>query len=183
MTSQLRSAEFDTRPVPEPPSTSVAPQDVGLLVLRLTLGVILAAHGTQKLFGWFGGNGIDGTGRFFQASGYPAPEFMATVAGLIETGGGIALALGLLTPLAAAAVLGNMVNAVAVGWAGGFFAPTGIEFPLLLACAAGALALSGPGRFSVDRSLPVLRVHRLGYGASAVALALITAGIFLAMRN
>ncbi|WP_240466701.1 DoxX family protein [Streptomyces sp. S5] len=81
--------------------------DAGLLLLRIAVGAIMAAHGAQKLFGWFGGGGIDGTAQFFTSVGYPAGEAMATVAALTETFGGLALILGLLTPLAAAAVTGT----------------------------------------------------------------------------
>jgi putative oxidoreductase len=183
MPSQTQTLDHDSRSLTGPQPPSVTPTDVGLLALRLVLAVTLAAHGTQKLFGWFGGGGIDGTAQFFKANGYPAATAMATVAGIIETGGGVALGLGLLTPLAGAAVLGNMVNAIAVTSGGGFFSPDGIELPLLLACAAGALALSGPGRFSVDRFLPILRRHRLSHGAGALAVSLVTAAVFLSVRS
>lgn len=99
--------------------------DAGLLLLRLALGLTMAAHGAQKLFGWFGGPGLDGTGQFFTMSGYPAGRTMAVVAGLSETLGGLGLVAGLLTPLAGAAVVGTMINALAVKWGGGFFAPKG----------------------------------------------------------
>ncbi|WP_030246603.1 DoxX family protein [Streptomyces sp. NRRL S-350] len=157
--------------------------DAGLLLLRLALGLTMAVHGSQKLFGWFGGGGIDGTGHFFTMSGYPAGNVMAVVAGLTETLGGLALAVGLLTPLAGAAVVGTMVNAIAVTWDGGFFAPKGFEFALLLAAGAAALALTGPGRYAVDRFLPVVRSHRLAYGAAAVVLGLVTAGVTLLLRK
>ncbi|WP_228000578.1 DoxX family protein [Nocardia australiensis] len=157
--------------------------DAGLLVLRLAVGSTLAAHGTQKLFGWFGGAGVAGTGKFFTASGYPAGETMAAIAGLSETLGGLGLALGLLTPLAAAAVLGTMINAIVVKGTGAFFAPKGVEYELILALAAAALALTGPGRVAVDHCLPALRNHRLGYGIAAIALAVITAGVVLLTRN
>src|SRR5581483_6774333 len=90
--------------------------DIGLLVLRVGLGLTIASHGAQKLFGWFGGAGIKGTGAFFTAAG-------------------LGLALGLLTPLAGAAVFGAMVNAIAVDWQGGFLATkgTGWEYPFAIA--------------------------------------------------
>ncbi|KJK58243.1 DoxX family protein [Saccharothrix sp. ST-888] len=163
--------------------TSPHAHDVGLLLLRLALGLTMAAHGSQKLFGWFGGGGIDGTGAFFTMSGYPAGKAMAVVAGLTEVCGGLGLAVGLLTPLAGAAVVGTMVNALAVTWGGGFFAPKGVEYELLLTAGAAALALTGPGRIAVDRFLPVLRSHRLAYGAAAVVLGLVTAAIILLLRN
>lgn len=163
--------------------TSPHAYDAGLLLLRLALGLTMAAHGSQKLFGWFGGGGIDGTGRFFTMSGYPAGDAMAVVAGLTETLGGLALAVGLLTPLAAAALVGVMVNALAVTWGGGFFAPKGSEYEWLLTAAAAALALTGPGRYAADRFLPVLRAHRLAYGAAAVVVGLVTAGVVLLLRK
>ncbi|MEV7090967.1 DoxX family membrane protein [Streptomyces sp. NPDC093085] len=160
-----------------------AAYDIGLLLLRLVLGLTMAAHGGQKLFGWFGGGGVDGTGAFFTSSGYPAGKAFAVVAGLTETVGGLGLALGLLTPLMGAAVVGTMVNAIAVKGTGSFFAPAGIEYELLLTTAAAALALTGPGRIAVDRFLPFLRTHRLAYGATAVALGLVTAAVILLLRN
>ncbi|MEU1690201.1 DoxX family protein [Streptomyces hirsutus] len=157
--------------------------DVGLLVLRLVLGLTMAAHGAQKLFGWFGGGGVEGTGMFFASLGYPSPEAFAVVAGLTETLGGLGLAFGLLTPLAAAAVAGTMVNAIAVKWGGGFFAPEGVEYELVLTLAAVALALTGPGRIAVDRLLPRLRSHRLEYGIVAVVLGAVVAGVTLLLRH
>ncbi|OAH10274.1 DoxX family protein [Streptomyces jeddahensis] len=157
--------------------------DVGLLLLRLGLGLTMAAHGAQKLFGWFGGAGLEGTGRFFTMSGYPSGTTMALVAGLAETLGGLGLVLGLLTPLAGAAIFGTMINALAVKWGGGFFAPDGVEYELLLAVAAASLALTGPGRYAVDRFLPVLRAHRLGYGIAALVLGAVGAVVILLMRK
>ncbi|MFG2388816.1 DoxX family protein [Streptomyces lavendulae] len=169
------------------PAVQDAPtaHDAGLLLLRVVLGLTVAAHGVQKLFGWFDGGGITGTGQFFTASGYPAGETMAVVAGLTETLGGLALAVGLLTPLAGAAVLGTMINAAAVHGPGAFFAPKGMEYELLLAVAAAALTLSGPGRFAVDRLLPVpaLRDHRLALGAQALALGVVLAAVTLLVRS
>jgi putative oxidoreductase len=157
--------------------------DVGLLLLRLAVGLTMAAHGAQKLFGWFGGGGLDGTGQFFSMSGYPQGRTMAVVAGLSETLGGLGLALGLLTPLAGAAVVGTMINAVAVRWDGGFFMPEGMEYELLLAVAGAALALTGPGRYAADRFLPFLRHHKLAYGVAAVVLAVVVAGVMLLLRK
>ena len=157
--------------------------DVGLLLLRSMVGVAMAAHGSQKLFGWFGGGGIHGTGEFFSQSGYPAAEVMAVVSGLIETLGGLALVLGLLTPLAAAAIVGDMLNAVAVKFGGGFFAPSGMEYELLLTVAAASLAFTGPGRIALDRFVPVLRAHRLAYGALTVLVALVVGAVMLLLRK
>ncbi|MBM7440407.1 DoxX family protein [Streptomyces sp. HB132] len=166
-----------------PGTPSLRAYDAGLLLLRLALGLTVAAHGAQKLFGWFGGGGITGTGQFFEMSGYPSGETMAVIAGLSEIFGGLGLVAGLLTPLAGAVVFGTMINALAVKWGGGFFAPDGVEFELLLTAGAAGLALTGPGRIAVDRFLPWLRAHRLGYGAAAVALGAVTAGLVLLIRN
>ncbi|MCX5609593.1 MULTISPECIES: DoxX family membrane protein [unclassified Streptomyces] len=166
-----------------PLALSTPGHDSGLLLLRLVLGLTMAAHGSQKLFGWFGGGGISGTGQFFTASGYPAGDAMAVLAGLTETLGGLGLALGLLTPLAGAAIVGTLINAIAVHGAGSFFAPKGIEYELLLVAGAAALALTGPGRYAVDRFLPVLRSHRLAHGALAVTLGVVLAAVLLLVRS
>lgn len=173
------------RPATESGSPSSPPHayDAGLLIVRLALGLTVAAHGAQKLFGWFGGGGLEGTGQFFAMSGYPSGKTMALIAGLSETLGGLGLVLGLLTPLAGAAALGTMINAMAVKWGGGFFAPAGVEYELLLAATAAGLALTGPGRLAVDRRLPVLRAHRLLHGIAAVVLAAVIAGLVLLVRD
>ncbi|MFJ9414323.1 DoxX family membrane protein [Streptomyces sp. NPDC101227] len=183
MTSPLSTLQTpilgaDTRQAP-----SAHGYDAGLLLLRLALGLTMAAHGAQKLFGWFGGGGLEGTGQFFAMSGYPSGKTMALVAGVSETLGGLGLVLGLLTPLAGAAVVGTMINALAVKWGGGFFAPKGVEYELLLTAGAAALALAGPGRFAADRLLPVLRAHRLAYGVVALVLAVVAAGGVLLVRK
>ncbi|MFF5567862.1 DoxX family membrane protein [Streptomyces sp. NPDC012623] len=174
-----------TRPDGPDAPHAATPQayDIGLLLLRVVLGLTMAAHGSQKLFGWFGGGGIDGTGAFFTMSGYPSGKALAVVAGLSETLGGLGLAIGLLTPLAGAAVVGTMVNAIAVKGTGHFFAPAGIEYEVLLTAGAAALALTGPGRIAVDRFLPWVRAHRLAYGAAAVLLGLVVAGVTLLLRS
>ncbi|WSQ41055.1 DoxX family membrane protein [Streptomyces sp. NBC_01224] len=165
------------------PAAPARAYDIGLLVLRLALGLIMAAHGAQKLFGWFGGGGIDGTGQFFAATGYPSPRAFAVVAGLGEALGGLGLVLGLLTPLAAAAVAGTLVNAISVKWGGGFFAPEGVEYEILIALTAVTLALTGPGRIAVDRLLPWLRSHRVAYGVAAIVLGAVVAGVTLLLRH
>ncbi|MFJ5547522.1 DoxX family protein [Streptomyces sp. NPDC093225] len=168
------------------PSATLRPShasDAGLLLLRLAVGLTMAAHGSQKLFGWFGGGGISGTGQFFTASGYPAGDAMAVVAGLAETLGGLGLAAGLLTPLAGAALVGTMINALAVIWSGGFFAPEGVEYELLLTVSAAGLTLAGPGRYALDSFVPALRTHRLRTGLYALLLAVAAAAVTLLLRK
>lgn len=164
------------------PGIRLRAHNVGLLLMRLALGLPMASHGAQKLFGWFSGGGVDGTGQFFTSVGYPSGKAMAVLAGLSELLGGLGLALGLLTPLAGAAVVGIMVNAVAVKWGGGFYTPTGVEYELTLASGAAALALSGPGRLALDAHLPGVRTHRAGYGITAVALGILMAALVLLFR-
>jgi putative oxidoreductase len=164
----------DARRIPGNHGATPHAYDLGLFVLRLFLGGTIASHGAQKLFGWFGGGGLKGTAAFFDQAGYPHSHVFAIVAGLTEGLGGLGLAFGLLTPLAGAAVLGTMVNAIAVDWHGisskGFFAPSGIEYPLLIAAGAAALTLTGPGRYAIDHGLPVLRRHRAWFGVVAVII-------------
>lgn len=162
---------------------TTTPFDVGLPVLRLVLGAIMIVHGTQKLFRWFDGPGIKATGAFFSRAGYPAGETMAAIAGLTETLGGLGLILGLLTPLAAAAVVGIMINAISTKWTGAVLGLKGIEFESLIIAAAVTLALTGPGRFAVDRFLPVLRNHRLVHGLLALVLGVVLAVVVLLLRD
>jgi putative oxidoreductase len=127
----------------------------GLLLLRLALGGIMAAHGAQKLFGWWGGPGLAGTAGMCSKMAYRAPFLMACTLALAEVGGGLSVAAGLLTPLGALAAVTVMINAVyLVHWAKGFFVGNGgYEFNLLIMAAALALAALGPGRFSLDHAI------------------------------
>ncbi|MGW7410697.1 DoxX family membrane protein [Streptomyces sp. NPDC054833] len=129
-------------------------RDVGLLLLRMGTGGVLAAHGAQKLLGWFGGGGIEGTGKFMESVGYSPGKASATAAGLAEAGGGTLLALGLATPAAGAAAAGAMAGAAAVHVPNGFFAAEGgFEYAASLGLAAAGLAITGPGRLSLDHAL------------------------------
>ncbi|QIK08973.1 DoxX family protein [Streptomyces sp. Je 1-4] len=183
MTSPLGTLASSRLAIPTRSAPSPRGYDAGLLLLRLALGLTMAAHGAQKLFGWFGGPGLDGTGQFFTMSGYPAGRTMAVVAGLTETLGGLGLAAGLLTPLAGAAVVGTMINALAVKWGGGFFAPKGVEYELLLTVGAAALTLTGPGRYAIDRLLPGLRAARPVHGLLALLLGVVMAAGVLLVRK
>jgi putative oxidoreductase len=124
-------------------------------VLRLVLGTTLAAHGAQKLFGWFEGGGLKGTAGFFGSNlRFRAPLAMAFFAGLGEFGGGALVALGLFTPLGCLALVVVMLIAIfTVHWPNGFFLQkSGYEYNLLIGAAAVAIAAIGPGRFSLDRA-------------------------------
>ncbi len=124
----------------------------GILLLRVVLGLLMAAHGSQKLFGWFGGSGLSGTAAGFARIRFRAPLLMALAAALAEFAGGLLLAIGLATPLATLALIVVMLNAIATThWQNGFWnTKRGYEFNLLILTAAVAIAATGPGRFSLD---------------------------------
>ena len=145
--------------------------NLGLLLLRLVVGLSFAAHGAQKLFGWFGGYGLENTGRGFEQLGFVPGRRHAFAAGLSEVGAGLLLASGLLTPLAGAIVFAVMlVAAVSVHGKGGFFATNGgYEYNLLIAATAISLAFIGPGAWSLDARLG-LPLGGPAWGVIAVAL-------------
>jgi putative oxidoreductase len=128
-----------------------------LLVFRLVLGLLMAGHGAQKLFGWFGGHGLTGTGGFFEALGFRPGRLFAALAGLGELVSGLLVAVGLLGPIGPALMISVMLVAiVSVHWGHGVFAATnGVELPLLYAVAALALAFTGPGTLSLDAVLRI----------------------------
>ncbi len=124
------------------------------VALRLVLGITMTAHGAQKLFGWFGGYGLEGTAGFFASQLHLTPGlFWATLAGSGEFFGGLLLILGLATRLAAANTAIVMLVAITTVHSGGFFAPNGMEFPLSLLAMSIALIISGGGALSADTRL------------------------------
>ena len=126
--------------------------DAGIFVIRVLFGLAIASHGVQKLSNWFGGYGIRKTGGFFETLGFRPGAAFATAAGLSEMGGGLLIAVGLFTPIGAAAVLSAMLVAIfSVHAKNGFFATgNGIELPFLYAAAAVGIALTGGGAISLD---------------------------------
>jgi len=128
---------------------------LGITVLRATIGGIFFAHGAQKLFGWFGGHGLQATGQAFDSMGMKPGKRNALLAGAAEAGGGTLIATGFLSPLGSAAVIGVMEQAIrSVHKEKGFFVTEGgYEFNLALVVAAVALADLGPGPLSLDRAL------------------------------
>jgi putative oxidoreductase len=130
---------------------------LGLLILRLVVGLTLASHGAQKLFGSFGGPGLPGTAGMFGKLGYRWPVAMAYLAGAAELAGGVLFAVGLLTPFAALALIVVMLNAIiTVHWSKGFFMTAGgYEYNLAIAAVAAAVAALGPGRYSIDDALGI----------------------------
>src|SRR3954471_960763 len=157
----------------------------GLLVARLVFGLSLAAHGAQKLFGWFGGYGLVGTGGFFEQLGYRPGKTFAALAGSAEFGGGLLMALGLLGPVGAALTISVMiVAAVTVHLGKGFFASAGgIELAFLYTAAAVVLALTGPGVFSLDAVLGLEWLSAPVTAGGAIALGVIGGVANLAIRK
>ena len=158
--------------------------NLGLLLLRLAVGATLAAHGSQKLFGWFGGGGIQGTGQGLEHLGFVPGRRAAVLAGLAEFGGGLLLAFGALTPLAAAAIVGVMTVAIgSVHIKNGFFnMQGGYEFPLVLSVAALSTVVTGPGTYSVDALLG-LDLSGPIWAAGALVVGLIGGLVQLSARH
>jgi putative oxidoreductase len=147
----------------------------GLLILRLVAGLTLAAHGAQKLFGWFGGTGISGTMQMQGRLGLkPAPLWAGMVI-LGEFGGGLSVAFGLLTPLGAAGMFAAMFMAIAKShWKNGFWnGKRGIEFPLQLLTVGVAVGIMGPGNYSLDALFGIALPQTLLFVILAVAALLV----------
>ena len=144
--------------------------NLALLVLRLVVGLGFAAHGAQKLFGAFGGGGIAGTGGIFEQIGLRPGRLHAVAAGASELAGGLLIAVGLVMPFAAAALIGAMTAAMLTvhGRNGFFITNNGFEYPLMLSAAVFALAGVGAGAWSLDHALGV---HLVGTGWALGALA------------
>jgi putative oxidoreductase len=159
--------------------------DLGLFLIRVVFGLVFAGHGAQKLFGWFGGYGIAGTGGFLESIGFRPGKLFATAAALSEFGGGLLLALGFLGPVGPALLLSVMfVAGITVHRKNAFFVATnGLEHPLIMATAAVGIALTGPGRFSLDAALGDYRLLTPGVTWIILALGLIGAIANLAMRR
>lgn len=150
--------------------------DAALLIARLIVGLALAAHGMQKLQGWFGGPGLKGTGGVFESLGFRPGLLFAIAAGLAEVGGGLLTATGLLGPIGPGLIIAIMVVAiVGVHLPNGFFAQAdGYELALLYAVVGLMLAISGPGRYSLDSllgfsalSAPTVEWIVIGVGVAA----------------
>ncbi|GHI00103.1 DoxX family protein [Neobacillus kokaensis] len=129
--------------------------NLGLLLIRLVIGVLFIGHGAQKLFGWFGGYGLKGTGGWFESIGMKPGVTMALFAGLAELIGGALFALGLLTPLAGIMIAGTMVMAIIKVHApnGLWSTANGYEYNLTLLAVAIGIALIGPGQYALDSLL------------------------------
>jgi putative oxidoreductase len=151
----------------------------GLLIARLVFGTVMAAHGTQKLFGWFGGYGIAGTGGFFESVGFRPGRVLALAAGLGETASGLLVALGLFGPIGPAVMLSVMIVASSLHWNNGLLATSnGIELPLLYSASAVSLALTGYGAYSLDAFFGIV-----GLWTPELVWAALALGVFGGVAN
>lgn len=154
--------------------------DLAFVIPRAVIGLLFIGHGLQKLFGWFGGNGIAGTASSFEKIGIHPPRVWAIIAGLGEFLGGLGLGLGFATPIAAAVLTAVMLTAIVfVHLPNGIWsARGGLEYPLVLIAANALYGLAGAGQYALDAylhlslGLPAPRVYLLG-----LILALIIAAV------
>jgi putative oxidoreductase len=146
---------------------------IGLLLARVVLGLLMAAHGSQKLLGWFGGHGLAGTAGFFDSIGFRPGILFATVASATEVLSGILMVAGFLGPVGPALMISVMIVASSMHWKNGIFAMNnGVEVPLLYAVGAATLLFTGPGAFSLDAllGLGALSTPTLQWGALVIGV-------------
>src|SRR5947209_1405431 len=158
---------------------------IGLLLVRVVFGVLIAAHGSQKLFGWFGGYGLTGTGAFFEQLGFRPGRLFAAAAGWTEVLGGVGVAVGFGGPIGPALIVLVMIVAVvSVHWGHGLFAATnGIEVPLLYAASAAGLAFTGSDSYSLDALFGLTSICATANAGIALGLRTLGAIANLAARQ
>jgi len=164
------------------PKPKEASLNLGQLAIRGVVGPLFVGHGTQKLFGWFGGHGVEGTGGFFESLGLAPGKRHAQAAGAAETAGGALITVGAFTPVAAAAISGTMITAIRKVHAknGVWTTEGGWEYNAVLLAAMFALTDMGPGKPSVDEArLPWMK----GPAFAALQLAAGVAGSYLATER
>ncbi|MBV9497714.1 MAG: DoxX family protein [Acidobacteria bacterium] len=157
----------------------------GILIARLVIGLLMAAHGAQKAFGWFGGYGLAGTAGFFEKIGFRPGRFFAAAAAFGEIASGLLVAFGFLGPIGPALMIAVMiVAAMSVHWANGLFAQNnGIEVPLLYATGAAALALTGYGTLSLDALLGLTQFWTPVLAWGAILAGVVGGAANLALRR
>ena len=159
--------------------------DIALLIFRVVIGLTLAGHGAQKLFGWFGGPGPVRLHQGFEKQGYKPAWFWVSLAIVGELGGGLSFALGFFTPLGAAGIFGAMVMAARSHWKNGFFLQKGgYEYTLTLASASLAIGLIGPGSYALDALFGSVLPEVPVFGVLAFAALLVDIiGMIITSRN
>jgi putative oxidoreductase len=158
--------------------------NVALLVLRVVVGALFVGHGAQKLFGWFGGHGPDGTGRFFESVGVTPGRTLAILAGASEVLGGLLFACGLVTPVGAALLSAVMLVAI---WTvhrrnGVWVTENGYEYNLVLLAVLFAVTAAGPGEWSLDGLLD-LDVAGAGWALAQLAAGIAGTGLTLGLQH
>ena len=159
--------------------------NLGMLLLRLVVGLLFVGHGAQKVFGWFGGKGMQSQQAMMERLGVQPARLWAWVGALGELLGGLGLVAGLLTPLAATGIIGAMVVAIVkVHWPKGLWnTKGGIEFPLTMATVAFVVGLVGPGVYSLDSALRLTLPEPLTYLVALAAMVVtIVAGVVVQPR-
>lgn len=159
--------------------------DFGLFVIRVAVGLTFAGHGAQKLFGWWGGPGMDRWTGVMEDMGERPPRLWATISSLNEAIGGLLLAIGFLTPLAGAVLVAQSAVIIArVHWPKGFWNTNGgLEYPLVMGAGALGVALAGPGAWSIDELLPVGLLYQPIVIWLMLAIALAVALLAITMRS
>ena len=157
--------------------------EIGVLLIRFTIGVLFVGHGTRKLFGWFGGGGVAGTAEYFESLGFRHGRFLARLIGAAEAASGVLLVVGFLTPMAATVIAMIMLNAILVGhWDSGLWAVDGgFEYRLVLGVVVVGLAAMGPGPLSVDAALG-LQWSGVFWGLASTLAALLSSFFALGTR-
>ena len=155
--------------------------EVGLFLIHVVVGLLIAAHGSQKLFAWFGGSGLEGTAGSMESLGLAPGRYMALAAGTAEFVGGILLALGLIVPLAAVLIASTYLVAARTAHAGKgpWNSNGGWEYVLVLSAVSIGLAFNGAGKWSLDHAIG-WDVSGLWWGIGAAVVALIGAILVMA---
>ncbi|MCW2961383.1 MAG: DoxX [Thermoleophilia bacterium] len=155
--------------------------DIAILTLRIVFGLTLAAHGAQKLFGWWNGPGLAGFSGWLGSMGVRAPMFAALLAAVTEFGGGIALAAGFLTPIVALGIVVVMTTAIlTVHLKAGFFNPAGWEYNFAIIAAAVVVTITGAGEYSLDSALGLTGGDWSGW---EIGLGVFVGGVVIALLN